>query len=74
MASLTNDQWIIIAIIFGVGLLMGLTLRSGGAKWRTKYHAERDAHAQLRKDYDAHVARHKEALPGERDPLRTGGF
>ena len=30
MASLTNDQWIIIAIIFGVGLLMGLTLRLAG--------------------------------------------
>ncbi len=74
MASLTNDQWIIIAIIFAVGMLMGLTLRSGGAKWRTKYEAERDAHAQLRKDYDAHLARHKEALPVERDRLRSGSF
>ena len=37
MASLTNDQWIIIAIIFAVGMLMGLTLRSGGAKWLMRF-------------------------------------
>ena len=74
MATLTNDQWIIIAIIFAVGLLMGLTLRSGGAKWRTKYEAEKTAHAALRRDYDAHLARHKDALPGEQDRLRSGSF
>ena len=74
MASLTNDQWIIIAVIFGVGLIIGFMMRSGGGKWRTKYEAERDAHAQLRKDYDSHLARHKEAMPAERDRLRSGSF
>jgi hypothetical protein len=72
--GLSTDQWVFIAIIFAAGLMIGLLLRSGGAKWRAKYQAERDAHLRLRRDYDAHLARHKEALPVERDRLRSGSF
>jgi uncharacterized membrane protein YciS (DUF1049 family) len=73
MATLTNDQWIIIAIIFAAGLIIGLILRSGGANWRMKYEAERNAHTQLRRDHDA-LLTHHEALPVERDRLRSGSF
>ncbi len=74
MASLTNDQWIIIAIIFGAGLIIGFMMRSGGAKWRTKYEAEHSAHKALRHDYDAHLARNPDGVPRDRDRLRSGSF
>jgi hypothetical protein len=74
MDTLTTQQWVILGVIFGAGFILGLILRSGGAKWRHKYDAEREAHLTLRRDYDAHLARHNEALPIERDTLRTGSF
>lgn len=74
MSTLTSDQWIIIAIIFVAGVILGLILRSGGAKWRRKYDIERAEHQMLRREYDAHLKRHKEASPVERDTLRAGSF
>ena len=74
MATLTNDQWIVIAFIFLAGTLLGLWLRSGGAKWRVKYQAEHDAHTALRRDYDALLKRHETVRPADRDTLRTGSF
>jgi hypothetical protein len=74
MSALTADQWTIIAIIFVAGLLLGFLLRSGGAKWRRKYEIEHAAHVTLRREYDAHLARHNEARSIERDTLRAGSF
>ncbi len=74
MSTLTSDQWIIIAIIFIAGLILGLILRSGGAKWRRKYDIEHAEHQTLRREYEAHLKRHKEAIPVERDTLRAGSF
>jgi uncharacterized membrane-anchored protein YhcB (DUF1043 family) len=74
MSTLTTDQWTIIAIIFVAGLLLGFVLRSGGSKWRRKYELEHTAHATLRREYDAHLARHNEARPVERETLRAGSF
>jgi hypothetical protein len=72
--TLTTEQWVVLAVIFAAGLFIGLMLRSGGAKWRRLYEAEHDAHLALRRDYDAHLARHNESRPIERDTLRTGSF
>jgi hypothetical protein len=74
MSALTTDQWTIIAIIFFAGLLLGFVLRSGSAKWRRKYEIEHAAHLTLRREYDAHLARHNEPRPVERDTLKAGSF
>ena len=74
MSALTTDQWTIIAISFVAGLLLGFFLKPGGAKWRRKYELEHVEHTTLRREYAAHLARHNEAKPVERDTLRAGSF
>ena len=74
MGALTTEQWIVLAVIFGAGLILGLVLRSGGAKWKRLYENEHTAHVALRRDYDTHLARHREATPVEHDTLRSGSF
>ncbi len=53
MTPFTTNQWIVVALVLVAGWLLGMMSRSGGAKWRTQYEAERDAHARLRRDHDA---------------------
>ena len=71
MQSFTVTQWLIVALVFVAGWLLGLASHPGGRKWRERYAAERDAHASYRKDADARVAaaetRHREL---ERDHAR----
>jgi hypothetical protein len=75
MSYLTNEQWIVLAVIFGAGLILGLLLRSGGSKWRRLYNAEHDAHVALRRDYDKHLANHNNVRAvDDRDTLRSGSF
>ena len=74
MDALTTENWIVLAVIFVAGLILGLILRSGGAKWKRLYHNEHDAHVALRRDYDKHMARHAETRTVETDTLRTGSF
>ena len=41
MMSFTSDQWVIVALIFVLGLLVGGFLFSGGGrKWKTRYREE----------------------------------
>lgn len=74
MDALTTEQWAVLAVIFAAGLILGLLLRSGGSKWKRLYQAEHDQHVALRRDYDAHVARHRDATVAEHDTLRSGSF
>ena len=64
MHSFDVTQWIIVALVFVAGWLLGLASHPGGRKWRDRYAAERDAHAIARRDADARVAaaeaRHRE--------------
>jgi hypothetical protein len=64
MQSFTVEQWLIVALVFVAGWLLGLASHPGGRKWRERYAAERDAHAAYRRDADARVAtaetRHRE--------------
>ena len=58
MLSFTSDQWVIIALIFVLGLLVGAFLFSGGGrKWKHRYNAEVDRRVDLEKNY---AAREKE--------------
>ncbi len=41
MLAFTSDQWIIIALVFLLGLLVGSFLLAGsGRKWKTRYREE----------------------------------
>ena len=74
MTILTAEQSIVIAVIFAAGLVLGLLLRSGGAKWRRKYEVERAQHEILRREHDAYIKRHNDIQPIEHDTLRAGSF
>ena len=66
MLNFTSDQWMIIALIFVLGLLIGGFLFSGGGrKWKTRYKTEVDRRAELE---HTHAAREKEWR--EQDSLR----
>ena len=43
MLTFTSDQWVIVALIFVLGLLVGAFMASGGGrKWKQRYNAELD--------------------------------
>ena len=44
----TPTQFVALALVLVAGWLLGLASHSGGAKWRNRYAAERDAHAGSR--------------------------
>ena len=42
MTTLSQEQWIILALVFVLGILIGLFLTAGGRKkWKTRYYDER---------------------------------
>ncbi|MBA3666512.1 MAG: hypothetical protein H0W65_02160 [Sphingomonas sp.] len=67
MLAFTTDQWIIVLLVFVLGLLVGGFLFSGGGRrWKTRYNAEVDRRVELEK---THTAREREWR--EQDSLRT---
>ena len=56
MLFTTPTQWAALAIALVAGWLLGLASHGGGRKWKTRYTAERDAHATLRRDQTARIA------------------
>jgi hypothetical protein len=70
MLNFTSDQWVIIALIFVLGLLVGAFLFSGGGrKWKHRYNAEVDRRVELEKNY---AAREKDWR--EQDSLRAAAM
>ena len=70
MLNFTSDQWVIVALIFVLGLLVGGFLFSGGGrKWKTRYNAEVARRTDLEK---THASREKEWR--EQDSLRTAAL
>ena len=71
MNLFSPDQWLIVALIFLLGLVIGMALMAGG-KWKRRYREEanlRKEDAKQRKELEAENARlRKEA--GEMDTLR----
>lgn len=45
MPNFTTSQWVVVFLVLVLGWLLGLISRSGGAKWRRAYEAEREARA-----------------------------
>jgi hypothetical protein len=72
MTSFTPDQWIILGLVFVLGLLVGMWMTSGGRrKWKTRYNEEIDKRRALEKTHqerEAHWAsretelRHQDSL------------
>ena len=70
MLSFTTDQWVIIALIFVLGLLIGGFLFSGGGrKWKHRYNSEVDRRKELER---LHGEREKEWR--EQDSLRAAAL
>jgi hypothetical protein len=66
MLNFTTDQWIIVLLVFVLGLLVGGFLFSGGGrKWKTRYDAEVTRRSELER---THADREREWR--ERDSLR----
>ena len=78
MLSFTSDQWVIVALIFVLGLLVGAFLASGGGrKWKQRYNAEvarrhdlEQVHATREKDWREQDSLRAAALKNPaRDPI-----
>ena len=77
MLAFTSDQWIIIALVFLLGLLVGGFLFAGsGRKWKTRYREEtrrreelENSHRDREREWDE---REKEFR--ERDSLRASAI
>ena len=70
MMAFTSDQWIILALIFVLGLLIGAFLFAGGGrKWKARYRNEVNRREELEKQHDE---REKEWR--ERDSLRAAAI
>ena len=74
MVPYITQQLIVTLCVFVAGFAIGLILRSGGTNWKRMYRDEHAAHVALRRDYDAHLARHVETRTGDHDTLRAGSF
>ena len=74
MAVFTQDQWMIVALVFVLGLLIGMFLTAGGRKkWKTRYKdevARRETLEREHKDREKTWATREKEL-GERDSLRA---
>ena len=52
MVEFTSDQWIILALLFVLGLLVGAFLLAGsGRKWKTRYREEVRNREELEERY-----------------------
>ncbi len=71
MPTFTIDQWVILFLVLLLGWLLGLVSRSGGAKWRRAYEAERDARAEEQRQHAADLELANERV-AELEKARSG--
>ena len=64
MPAFTNDQWVIVALVFLLGLVVGMILMAGG-KWKRRYREENARVRELEAE-NARLVREG----GEMDTLR----
>jgi C4-dicarboxylate-specific signal transduction histidine kinase len=68
MTTFTSDQWIILALVFILGLLVGMFLTAGGRrKWRTRYKEESTRRETLEREHQQHRAQMDEREKEWRD-------
>ena len=52
MVAFSSDQWVIVALVFLLGLLIGTFLTAGGRrKWKTRYRDESDRREALEREH-----------------------
>jgi len=77
MIAFTSDQWVIVALIFILGLLVGAFLTAGGRrKWKARYReesAKRDALEREHRDREAHWATREKEL-ADQETARTAAI
>jgi len=67
MMAFTSDQWIILALVFVLGLLIGAFLFAGGGrKWKTRYREEARRREEIEKRHEEDAKEWR-----ERDSLRA---
>jgi outer membrane murein-binding lipoprotein Lpp len=64
LPAFTNDQWVIVALVFLLGLVVGMILMAGG-KWKRRYREENARVRELEAE-NARLAKER----GEMDTLR----
>ena len=73
MYTFTPDQWLIIGLVFILGILVGAFMTAGGRrKWKTRYHDEIERRRTLEaehKNREAHWTTQEKEWR-ERDSLR----
>ena len=53
MTTFTTDQWIILGLVFILGLLIGMWLTSGGRrKWKARYNEELEQRRRIERERD----------------------
>jgi hypothetical protein len=73
MTVFTPDQWLIVALVFVLGLLLGMFMTAGGRrKWKTRYRDEVTRRENLERTHDERIRDWdaKEKDWRERDALR----
>ncbi len=74
MTTFTSDQWIILALVFVLGLLIGVFFTAGGRrKWKTRYRDEIARREALEREHREHRAdwERREKEWREQDSLRA---
>jgi hypothetical protein len=77
--SITSDPnlWAICALVFLLGLLIGVFLTAGGRrKWKARYKSEADRREAIEREHEQHVraAEEREKEWRERDSLRAAAI
>ena len=75
MLNFTTDQWIIVALVFVLGMLVGGFIFSGGGrKWKHRYNSELNRreeleriHAEREKEWRERVSLRAAAIKGDRN-------
>jgi hypothetical protein len=77
MVAFTSDQWVIVALVFILGLLIGAFMTAGGRrKWKARYRDEQERREAIEREHRDHIkqmeAREKEWR--EQDSLRAAAI
>ena len=73
MIAFTSDQWVILALVFVLGLLVGAFLFAGsGRKWKHRYRSEVDRREAIEQKHAEHHRQFEEREKEwrEQDSLR----
>lgn len=77
--NITSDPnlWVICALVFFLGLLIGVFLTAGGRrKWKARYRTETERREAIEREHQDHVraAEEREKEWRERDSLRAAAI